>query len=173
AESRVRKLAQETPAAFVMFDLLVDQHGKSLIGLPLQERRQRLERFADGLTTGRDGAADSGLVLSPSTTQRSQAVRWLRSAGGALDGIVAKRMAERYQPGERSMLKIKRIRSADCVVGGFRYASHGKIVGSLLLGLYDDDGLLHHVGFTSTLSTAERERLTPKLEALVRTPGFT
>src|SRR5205085_3725643 len=71
AESRVRKLAQETPAAFVMFDVLVDQHGKSLIGLPLQERRQRLERFADGLTTGRDGAADSGLVLSPATTQRS------------------------------------------------------------------------------------------------------
>ena len=113
-------------------------------------------------------------MLSPATTKRSLAQRWYRAAGrGALDGIVAKRLDQAYESGERVMLKIKPIRTADCVVGGFRYASRGKIIGSLLLGLFDDAGVLHHVGFTSTLNTTERKKLTPKLEALVKGPGFT
>src|SRR5205807_478140 len=84
----------------------------------------------------------------------------------------AKRLEDPYQSGERAMLKVKRLRTADCVVGGFRYGTKTKIVGSLLLGLYDDDGLLHHVGFSSNMSAKDRERLTPKLEALVQPPGF-
>jgi ATP-dependent DNA ligase len=97
----------------------------------------------------------------------------LRRSGGALDGVIAKRLDLDYRPGERAMVKVKQQRTADCVVGGFRYAQRNKEVGSLLLGLYDDQGLLNHVGFTSAIPAKERPALTKELEALVEPPGFT
>src|SRR4029079_17218003 len=140
---------------------------QSTVDRPLHDRRRRLERMGAALK-------NAGIKLSPATQNRRQAERWFRAAGrGALDGIVAKRIDDRYQSGERAMLKIKPIRTGDCVVGGFRYASKGKVIGSLLLGLFDKAGLLHHVGFTSSLTAADRIKLTPKLEALVQAPGFT
>ena len=114
------------------------------------------------------------LVLSPATRDRAKAEGWLSHAGeGATDGVIAKRLADPYQPGERAMIKVKRLRTADCVVGGFRYESDSRLVGSLLLGLYDAAGKLDHVGFTSTITDAERPALTKKLEALRGAPGFT
>jgi ATP-dependent DNA ligase len=169
AESRVRKLAQETPALYVVFDLLADEKGKSLLTLPLAERRALLEKFAAARLKG-----VSGIRLSPVATDLAAARRWLRSAGGALDGIVAKRRDLEYRSGDRTgMQKIKVLRTADCVVGGFRYASKGKFVGSLLLGLYDAKGKLDHVGFCSSMTAAERKALTPELEKIIRPPGFT
>ncbi len=113
------------------------------------------------------------LLLSPCTTDLEVARSWLDQVGAALDGVVAKRLDGRYEPGERAMLKIKAMRTADCVVGGFRYGTGSKEVASLLLGLYDEEGLLHHVGFTSSIPAAERAALTRRLEALVEAPGFT
>ena len=165
AESRVRKLAAETPAELMAFDLL-ESDGKSLTDLSLFERRDRLEKFMA------KNAVD-GLLLSPMTCDRDTAVRWLERSGGALDGVIAKRADQEYRPGERAMIKVKQQRTADCVVGGFRYADKKKVVGSLLLGLYDDDGILHHVGFTSAIPAKERPALTKKLEKLIGTPGFT
>jgi ATP-dependent DNA ligase len=107
------------------------------------------------------------------TLDRKNALRWLERSGGALDGVIAKRLDLPYQPGERAMIKVKQQRTADCVVGGFRYAEKKPLVGSLLLGLYDDDGLLHHVGFTSAIPAKERPQLTKKLEKLIALPGFT
>ena len=167
AESRIRKLSVETPATLILFDTLLDPKGKSLIEEPLAKRRARLERFF-----GTAGQAE-GLKLSPYTLDRAEAERWLEQARGALDGIVAKRRDGPYLPGERAMLKVKRFRTADCVVGGFRYESGGNQVGSLLLGLYNEDGKLDHVGFTATISNAERPALTKTLEALISPPGFT
>lgn len=169
AASRVRKLAAEHPAVMLAFDLLVDERGKLLTGLPLSERRQRLEEFFT-----RHGETAT-LKLSPATNNLEVARRWLRTMGGGLDGIIAKRLDALYESGERSgsMQKIKDLRSADCVVGGFRYASKGEVVGSLLLGLYGDDGLLHHVGFTSAIPASEKKALTGKLEKLRKAPGFT
>jgi ATP-dependent DNA ligase len=165
AESRVRKLAQETPAELMAFDLL-EFAGESLVDAPLTERRQALKRFI---------AANKvpGLLLSPATTDRDAALAWLKRSGGALDGVVAKRTDLPYRPGERAMIKVKQQRTADCVVGGFRYAEKKREVGSLLLGLYDTDGLLHHVGFTSAIPAKERPALTQRLEALIQPPGFT
>lgn len=169
AESRVRKLSRETPAQFISFDLLADAKGKPLAGKPLKDRRAALELFA-----GEHFPPGGSIRLSPSTTSYPQAEKWYNSAGAALDGIMAKRLDEPYRSGERAgMVKIKPARTADCVVGGFRYGSKTKIVGSLLLGLYDDDGLLHHVGFCSGLKAAMKQELTPKLEKLVKPPGFT
>ena len=165
AESRVRKLAGETPAELMAFDLL-ELDGKSLDGQPLSERRAALEKFY-----ARN--AVPGLHLSPMTGNRRTAVEWLERSGGALDGVIAKRADLEYRPGERAMIKVKQQRTADCVVGGFRYAEKAKEVGSLLLGLYDDDGLLHHVGFTSAIPARERPALTARLEKLVAAPGFT
>ncbi len=109
-----------------------------------------------------------------SRVQISIAKGWLRGAGGDVDGVIAKRTDLPYQSGNRQgMVKVKRLRTADCVVGGFRYASAGKVVGSLLLGLYDKDGLLNHVGFTSSIKTSEKPKLTKKLESLIKPPGFT
>jgi len=137
--------------------------------MPLAERRPRLEKFAEKYLAGR-----GGIVLSEASTSRSKAQRWLDGAGGDLDGVIAKRLDEPYRTGEREgMQKIKRQRTADCVVGGFRYASCGGAVGSLLLGLYDDAGLLHHVGFTSNLPSSVHDGLLEKLEGLVEPPGFT
>ena len=168
AESRVRKLAREHPALYVVFDLLVDARGSSLVDEPLSARRQALERFA-----ARAFAAPS-FRLSPATRSRREADRWLAAVGQGLDGIVAKRVDFAYRSGERSgMEKYKRMRTADCVVGGFRYGAKSRVVGSLLLGLYDDAGLLDHVGFTSNVPRAERKAVTDRLESLIAKPGFT
>lgn len=164
AESRVRRLAAETPARLMLFDCLWSQG--SLLERPLAERREALQAF-------HAAHRSPTLRLSPFTCESAVAQRWLDASGGALDGVVAKRRDEPYRPGERAMLKVKRLRTADCVVGGFRYASGAREVGSLLLGLYDDAGLLHHVGFTSAIPAADRPALTARLEALVEAPGFT
>lgn len=169
AASRVAELAAGHPATFIAFDLLADPADDSLLELPLRERRRRLEAFAR-----RQFGAVPGIRLSPATRRLATARRWLSGGGGGLDGIMAKRLDEPYRPGSRdAMIKVKRLRTADCVVGGFRYASSGHAVGSLLLGLYDEAGALHHVGFTSGLSAAERRSLLPRLEALAEPPGFT
>jgi len=165
AESRVRKLSQETPAELMLFDLL-ELGGTSLTDQALGRRRAALELFV-----ARN--AITGLQLSPVTTDRNAALAWLKRSGGALDGVIAKRTDLEYRPGERAMIKVKQQRTADCVVGGFRYAEKKKEVGSLLLGLYDDEGLLNHVGFTSAIPAKDRPALTEKLEKLVEPPGFT
>jgi ATP-dependent DNA ligase len=167
AESRIRKLADETPAILILFDILHDDYGRDLSAAPLNERRAALERFL-----ARAGTAGK-IRLSPFTRSLEEARSWLKQVGGPIDGVIAKRTDAPYESGERSMLKVKRLRSADCVVGGFRYGTGSRQVGSLLLGLFDDDGLLHHVGFTSTIGTAERAELTRRLEALQGGPGFT
>jgi ATP-dependent DNA ligase len=169
AASRIKKLAAETPASFVSFDLLVTDRGTSLTREPLRERRPRLESFAD-----RYFKSDSDVRLSPATTELAVVKRWFRNVGGGLDGIIAKELDEPYHSGERKgMVKVKQLRTVECVVGGFRYASKGKLVGSLLLGLYNDEGLLDHVGFCSSLTTVQKKELTPKLEKLIKKPGFT
>jgi ATP-dependent DNA ligase len=165
AESRVRKLAKETPAELMVFDLL-ELSGKSLAAQPLAKRREALEKF---IVKNRV----PGLLLSPMTSEREVALGWLEGSGGALDGVIAKRADLPYRPGERAMIKVKQQRTADCVVGGFRYAEKNREVGSLLLGLYDHQGLLNHVGFTSAIPARERPALTKKLEALIEPPGFT
>lgn len=167
AESRIRKLAQETPARLILFDMLLTPEGRDLRDEPLTERRAALEAFWVSLDDR------SLLRLSPFSRDRLEAEGWLAKVGGALDGVVAKRADGRYEAGERAMLKVKRMRTADCVVGGFRYESKGKLVGSLLLGLYDEAGRLDHVGFTSGIADAEKPTLTERLEALIEAPGFT
>ena len=152
AESRIRKLAAETPATYYVFDLLVDDHNHLLSDRPLKDRRPLLENFAESYFEG-------SIQLSPATSSIAAARRWLRTSGGPLDGVVAKRLNLPYQSGLRTgMVKIKNLRSADCVVGGFRYGEGAKTVGSLLLGLYDDEGLLHHVGFCSGIKAVEQSR---------------
>ena len=165
AESRIRKLSAETPAELMLFDLL-ETGGESLLDRSLAERREALERFFAK-------NAVPGLQLSPATADRKTAEAWLARSGGALDGVIAKRCDLEYRSGERAMIKVKQQRTADCVVGGFRYAEKKAEVGSLLLGLYDDKGLLHHVGFTSAIPSKERPALTDKLESLIEEPGFT
>ncbi|MGE0745027.1 MAG: ATP-dependent DNA ligase [Rhodospirillales bacterium] len=167
AASRVRKLAQAQPAVLILFDVLLMPRGASLLDAPLRERRAALERLH------RAAGECAALRLSPCTRRRSDAARWLARAGGALDGVVAKALDGPYLPGERAMLKVKPRRTADCVVGGFRYGSKDRLVASLLLGLFGDDGKLHHVGFTSALARDERPALTRRLERLVEPPGFT
>ncbi|HXG71885.1 MAG TPA: ATP-dependent DNA ligase [Gemmatimonadaceae bacterium] len=169
AASRITKLASETPASFIAFDLLVTERGTSLVEQPLAERRPKLDSFAASYF-----ASSPRVSLSPATTELRVVKQWFDNVGGGLDGIIAKKLGEPYRTGERKgMVKVKQMRTVECVVGGFRYASAGKIIGSMLLGLYDDDGLLHHVGFCSGLTTAHKEELTPKLEKLVEKPGFT
>jgi ATP-dependent DNA ligase len=165
AESRVRRLAKETPAELMVFDLL-ELGGKSLAGERLIDRRTALEKFM-----ARNRVP--GLLLSPMTRDLDVALKWLERSGGALDGVVAKRGGQEYRPAERAMVKVKQQRTADCVVGGFRYAEKKREVASLLLGLYDDQGLLNHVGFTSALKAEDRPALTRKLESLIEPPGFT
>ena len=169
ARSRVLKLAAESPASFIVFDLLVDAKGKSLAKLPLAERRPALEAFVAA-----EVPKSLRIRLSPATTKMVTVKRWFRSVGGGLDGVVAKQLDVPYQSGNRDgMQKMKSMRTAECVVGGFRYASKGKLVGSLLLGLYDDGGLLHHVGFTSSIPNDDKPAITKQLEKLVKAPGFT
>jgi ATP-dependent DNA ligase len=168
AESRIRRLSAETPAVLIAFDMLQTPDGSDLASHALRKRRIALERFFATL------GEETRLRLSLVTEKRASAARWLaRAGGGALDGVVAKRLDEPYRAGERAMLKIKSLRSADCVVGGFRYATAKREVGSLLLGLYNDQGLLDHVGFTSAIGDDERAALTHKLERLRGRPGFT
>jgi ATP-dependent DNA ligase len=167
AESRIRKLAAETPAVLVLFDALLTPEEGALAGRPLRERRSALER----LFAAFEGA--SGLALTPGTEDPMVADAWLAGTGTALDGIVAKRLNEPYRPGERAMLKVKRMRTADCVVGGYRLAQGGATLGSLLLGLYDDAGLLHHVGFTSSFTAGERRAVLERVQVLAEPPGFT
>jgi ATP-dependent DNA ligase len=169
AASRIKKLAAETPAQLIVFDLLVDDQGKSLVEIPLVGRRPVLEQFAEEFLRGSETVR-----LSPATTEIEVVRKWFKAVGSGLDGVIAKRLDVPYMTGERTgMVKIKHKRTADCVVGGFRYASKGGIVGSLLLGLYDDAGLLHHVGFTSSFTAKERADLTPVVEKLIEPPGFT
>ncbi|HEX5470967.1 MAG TPA: ATP-dependent DNA ligase [Lacipirellulaceae bacterium] len=168
AASRIRKLSSETPATYIVFDLLEDNTG-ALTDLALEKRRKRLERFAK-----QEFHRAERIVISPATCEIKIARRWFASAGKALDGIVAKRTDLEYRADDRTgMQKIKRQRTADCVVGGFRYATKGRIVGSLLLGLYDDQGMLNHVGYTSSIAHSERAALTRKLKKLISPPGFT
>jgi ATP-dependent DNA ligase len=169
APSRVQRLAKETPALLIVFDLLVDADGAPLTDRPLDERRPALESFMR-----KYGRGAKRIRLSPATTKLSDAKGWLVRAGASLDGVIAKRRDFPYRTGDRTgMQKIKNYRSADCVVGGFRYNEGKPLVGSLLLGLYDDNGLLHHVGFTSAIKRQDKAALTRKLEPLIAPPGFT
>ena len=167
--ARIRKLAASTPGTLMCFDLLVDQDGKSLVDLPLGERRERLAKLFSKL------GDHPGIELSPFTPERRQAEQWMREMGvRGLDGIVAKRTDECYHSGERvGMVKVKSIRTADCVVGGFRYASKCGVLGSLLLGLYNDEGKLDHVGFTSSFSREQRAALLDVVKPVMGPPGFT
>lgn len=156
AASRITKLSRETPAELVLFDCL--QLGDDLvIARPLAERRKLLERFANTMP--------DQFRLSPQTGDLAVAENWLQRSGAALDGIIAKPRDGPYASGERAMLKRKLLRTADCVVGGYRVDAKGRL-GSLLLGLYDAAGKLHHVGFTSALSAAERADALARLAAL-------
>jgi ATP-dependent DNA ligase len=168
AESRIQRLSQETPATYIVFDLLVDDAGRSLMQLPLSERRERLEELFARL------GSHEMIRLSPATRDYTRAKHWMTELGASgFDGVVAKQRDCAYASGERSaMRKIKRIRTADCVVGGFRYASKGGEVGSLLLGLYDDAGQLNHVGFTSSFAMSERKKLKAALKPYFGGEGF-
>jgi len=168
AASRVQKLAKANPAMFIIFDLLA-QDRQSYLKQPLSKRRNALEEFARA-----NLKSENALRLSPATIQLSVAKKWFEKTGETLDGVIAKQLDPPYASGERgAMVKVKNIRSADCVVGGFRYASGARLIGSLLLGLYGEDGLLDHVGFTSAFKTSERRALTKRFEALKKPPGFT
>ena len=165
AESRVRRLAVETPAQLMLFDLLFHKE-TDYLQAPVWRRRQTLELIDLG-------EARDQVRLSPYTENRETARRWLDEVGTALDGVIAKRRDGAYEPGERAMIKVKQMRTADCVVGGFRYGTNSREVGSLLLGLYNDRGLLDHVGFTSAIPADEKPALTSRLEKLIGPPGFT
>ncbi|MGX5843542.1 ATP-dependent DNA ligase [Mesorhizobium sp. ArgA1] len=166
AESRIRKLSAATPARLILFDILAGADGP-LISQPLSARRGELELFVAK-------AGNKDIVLSRATRRLASAAKWLGQSGhGPTDGVVAKRIDDQYRPGERAMIKVKRLRTADCVVGGFRYLANSRDVGSLLLGLYNEDGKLDHVGFTSTIAAQDRTELTRRLEGLRALPGFT
>jgi len=166
AESRIVRLSNETPAQLIVFDLLATGEKTSLLERPLEERRPKLEEWATSYLDGQPS-----IHLSPATTDRSIARKWLHELSG-VDGVVAKPLADPYRSGERAMTKVKRLRTADCVIGGFRW-SKNEGVGSLLLGLYDDDGLLHHVGFCSSFDRRQKAELPEILEPHRGPPGFT
>ena len=166
AESRIKKLAAETPAVLFLFDLLATPAGKTLLQTPLLQRRAALDAFFRSI------GPEEAVRLSPFTRDLAEARRWLEASGGALDGVIAKRLDGVYEPGERAMLKVRKRRTADCVVGGFRYERNSNLVGSLLLGLYNREGKLDHVGFTATLPHLDRRALTEQLEAMIMPPGF-
>jgi ATP-dependent DNA ligase len=160
AASRVKLLSEQSPASYVAWDLLAIGD-EDLRGAPLAQRRGRLEKALAGAATP--------VHLSPATRDRALADDWFRRFEGAgLDGVMAKRLDEPYRPGERTMIKVKHARTADCVVAGFRWHKngHGTMVGSLLLGLYDDAGTLHHVGVTAAFTTAVRKQLVEELAPL-------
>jgi ATP-dependent DNA ligase len=160
AASRVATLAAQTPSSFVAFDALAID-GRDLRAAPLRDRRAALERLL--------ASALPPLHLTPATRDRSRALAWLSHFEGAgLDGIVAKALDSVYEPGTRSMTKVKHVRTADCAVAGFRWHKAGRdaLVGSLLLGLYDDHRRLHHVGVTSSFTMEKRRQLALELEPL-------
>ena len=168
AESRIKKLSIETPAIVVIFDVLVDGAGKLLTEETLERRRQALEEFFPKYLQA------GPFRLTPATRDRAEAAKWANNTGSTLDGVIAKRIDLPYQSGERTgMVKVKKLRTADCVVGGFRYLTDQPVAGSLLLGLYGDDGLLHHVGFTSSMHRDERAEITKRVRALEGGSGFT
>ena len=168
AASRVQKLAAAHPAVYILFDLLAEAR-KSYLKVNLRERRRVLEKFArSNLRSAKN------IRLSPATTDYHVANNWFRKTGRDLDGIIAKRLDAAYASGERTAaVKVKRMRTVDCVVGGFRYATGARVIGSLLLGLYGEDGLLHHVGFISGFKASERRALAEKFERLRKPSGFT
>lgn len=169
AESRVQKLAASTPASFVAFDLLVDESGNDLTREPLAARREALERMAQ-----EHFEKSPRVRLSPSTPKQALARKWLEGDRQGLDGVMAKKADQPYQSGNRTgMLKVKKMRTAECVIGGFRRSKTGKGVASLLLGLYGSDGLLHHVGFCSALNQKGKAEALKKLEPLEGGEGFT
>ncbi|MDQ2909090.1 MAG: ATP-dependent DNA ligase [Candidatus Eremiobacteraeota bacterium] len=187
AASRIERLSKESPATYLIFDLLADEDGTAHIDEPLEGRRKRLERFFSHYVGSANrqaspspggGDVDARLRLSPATRERATVDDWFARVGGALDGIVAKRLAAPYRAGERdAVVKVKAIRSADCVIGGYR-VSAGDTLGSLLLGLYDDGGRLDYVGFTSGFAQAQKRELMERLRPLHapasfdgRTPG--
>jgi ATP-dependent DNA ligase len=174
AESRVRRLAADTPALFIVFDLLVDERNKLVVEDTLRLRRAALEKFAARYFPA---GGDARVQLSPATQDLRKTQQWMKQLGTGLDGVMAKRLDAVYAPGKRhdAMVKIKNLRTADCVVGGFRYGTANRSIGSLLLGLYDEAGLLQHVGHTSSLSVQQKRELTPRLEALRggKNAGFT
>ena len=178
AASRIKKLSQETPSSYLVFDLLVNERGKSLTRQPLSARRMALQELAANFNDA------ERVHLSPANSDLEMAERWMKQgATQGLDGVVAKRLECEYMSGERTgMVKVKRLRTADCVVGGFRWA-HGKgkhpgdEVGSLLLGLYNDAGQLDHIGFSSSFSAPDRGKLKTILKPLIakessRSAGF-
>lgn len=165
AETRIRLLAADTPATFVAFDCLLAEAHQPLLQEQFEQRRRILATLLK--------RKRQGIAFTQSTRDLDEAKGWLAQRRVGFDGVIAKRLNQAYRPGERAMLKVKRLRTADCVVGGFRYASNSRVVGSLLLGLYDDAGLLHHVGFTSALSKVDKLVLTAQLEKLIQPPGFT
>ena len=155
AASRIKKLASETPATYLVFDLLVNDRGKRLTDEPLSARRMALQNFAENFR------GSDRVYLSPATSDHATAQRWMRQgAASGLDGVVAKRLNCEYTSGDRTgMVKVKRIRTADCVVGGFRWAQKGGEVGSLLLGLYNHSAKLDHIGFSSSFNREDRKKL--------------
>jgi ATP-dependent DNA ligase len=158
AASRVTKLARESPASFVAFDLLAEG-GRNLMGEPFEARRARLEKLFHGI--------EAPLHLTPATADRTVAAQWLtRFEGAGLDGVIAKPAGAPYQPGKRAMVKVKHARTAECVVAGFRWHKSGPVIGSLLLGLYDDAGILQHVGVTSSFTMERRRALARELAPL-------
>ncbi len=167
AASRVATLVEQSHATLVVFDLLTDEKGKNLLAAPLVERRRQLEKFFKKYLQNKH------ILLSPQTASLREANKWLKTHKNRIDGIVAKKSSDTYEPGERMMQKYKPLKTADCVVGGFRYGTDSRQVASLLLGLYDAEGKLNHVGFTSALKDVDKAKLTRKLERLIAPPGFT
>ena len=166
AESRIKKLSIETPAVFTAFDTLVSKTGKSTSAEPFEQRRKALGKISAAFK-------DRQINLTKQTANLKTAQGWLDTGFAGTDGVIARRTDLDYRFGERAMQKVKRIRTADCVVGGFRYAQGSELVGSLLLGLYNNNGLLDHVGFTSAFAKEDKKALTARLEKLVGPPGFT
>jgi ATP-dependent DNA ligase len=165
AESRILKLSRETPSQLMLFDCLAVD-GEDLLAAPLSERRATLVAF-------HKKHGNDSLLLSPCTLELDQAEEWLARSGGSLDGVIAKPLDKPYRPGERAMLKVKQHRTADCVVGGFRRTPDKTGIASLLLGLYDEQGQLNHVGFTSAIRARERIALAARFASLIESPGFT
>jgi ATP-dependent DNA ligase len=164
AQSRIQRLSQQSPSTFMVFDMLVGGDGVDLRASPLTQRHSALVVFT--VLFG-----DQHLRLSDGTADRVKAQAWLD--GGGFEGVVAKRLDGPYAEGERAMVKVKRLRTVDCVAGGFRYSRDGAQIASLLLGLYNRDGRLDHVGFTSGLAAVDRGALTQQVMALRDGPGFT
>lgn len=166
AESRIKKLSIETPAAFTVFDTLLSATGKDISAEPFERRRKALGKISAKFK-------DPKVSLTKQTASLKTAQGWLDNGFAGTDGVIAKQTDLDYRFRERAMLKVKRMRTADCVVGGFRYAQGSDLIGSLLLGLYNDRGLLNHVGFTSAFAKENKKALTNRLEKLVGPPGFT